>query len=149
LEKRGLLSNKTGIVITGYAAFIGLVYIFFGLLEIISGLGISSFYTIPSDIIGGLMLIFIGLIFLRGLGELSQAKVSGISYLLVGVMMTIIYSGLFILIMGAEGIEFLIGKEDFMDWSWQYSFRPEIWLPVITIPAILFFYSQKRIINPL
>ena len=143
------MSNKTGIVITGYAAFIGLVYIFFGLLEIINGLGISSFYTIPSDIIGGLMLIFIGLIFLRGLGELSQAKVSGISYLLVGVMMTIIYSGLFILIMGAEGIEFLIGKEDFMDWSWQYSLRPEIWLPVITIPAILFFYSQKRIINPL
>ncbi len=147
MEKKGSFSSKTGIVIAGYVALIGLFYVFFGLLEILNGLGMTNLSSIPSDMIGGLMLIFIGFIFLRGIGELSQAKISGISYILVGIMMAMAYSGLFILIIGVEGIEFLLGKEEFLDWTWHHSIRPEIWLPVITIPTILFLYSHKKTIN--
>ena len=149
MEKKGSFSSKTGIIIAGYAALIGSFNIIFGLLEMVNGLGLTNFYSIPSDVVGGLMLIFIGSIFLRGIGELSQAKISGIAYLLVGVMMTIAYNGLNILIFGAEGIEFLLGKEEFSNWSWQYSFRSEIWLlSVLIIPALLFLHSHKKTISP-
>lgn len=149
MKSKKSFSSKTGKMIASYAGLIGSFNIVFGLLEMINGFGLTDLYSIPSDVVGGLMLILIGSIFLRGITELSQAKISGISYILVGGLMTITYIWINILILGAKWIEFLLKKEEFTNWSWQHSFKPEIWfLSVLIIPALLFLHTHKKTISP-
>jgi len=140
-------SVGTRALTAAYAALIGVVYVAAGLLEMMNGLGIGQLATIPSDVFGGLMLIFIGGIFLRSVGELRQGRAGGMSYLLVGALMTVIYSVLYILILSANGVEYLLGSEEFLEWTWLDDFRLEIWLPLIAVPAIALLHSRIRSIR--
>jgi len=136
------LERTVGLGTVLYAGAFGLIYLALGLGEVASGLRLVEIAYIPSDIFGGAMCALIGVIFLRGIEPLSSGRVSGLSFFLVGIMMASIYSVLYILILGAHGLGSLIGMVEYEVWSPLDDFRPEVWLPLLALPAVMILRSK-------
>jgi hypothetical protein len=138
------LERTSGLGTALYAGALGLIYVVLGLAEMANGFELVEITYIPTDIFGGIMCILIGIVFLRGLGPLSSGRANGLSFLIVGVMVTAIYSGLYLAIMGSHGLGLLIGMEDFEGWLTIDDLRPEIWLPLLALPAVAMLRSKLK-----
>lgn len=138
------MNNELNEGIAVYSSIIGIIYVMVGLAAMSNSLGLSEFNYIPTDLFGGLMLIFIGGIFLRTIKETGKEQYNGLSFLLVGIIMAVIYSGLYIAALGADALSFVLGSEDFEEWAPLNDFRIEIWLPLITIPGMLVLKDKVR-----
>jgi len=108
-----------------YAGLLGLVCVVVGVLELVGGLGM------PHDTFGGLVMLVVGSVYLCGVRELAQEKREGISFVLVGVMLSWVFGVLYLLMMGASFLDALVvGERALID------VRAEIVIPVLTLPAI-------------
>ncbi len=120
-----------------------ILFIIFGIIQSIIFFGlfksISELLFIPEDLIGGFVLILIGLIFLMGYYELKSGIAEGMAYVYVGVILSLFFLCIYLLIMLANGIEaYIFVNEDFKNWSPLEDFRPGIYISIFTlIPFIL------------
>lgn len=106
-----------------YAGLLGLVCVAVGVLELVFGM--------PHDTFGGLVMLVVGSVYLCGVRELAQEKREGISFVLVGVMLSWVFGVLYLLMMGASFLDALVvGERALID------VRAEIVIPVLTLPAI-------------
>lgn len=111
-----------------YAGLLGLIYVAVGVLEIVGGLAVG---WIPHDTFGGLVMLVVGSVYLCGVRELALGKEEGISFVLVGVMLSWVFGVLYLLMMGASLLDALVvGERALLD------VRPEVILPLLTLPAI-------------
>jgi hypothetical protein len=95
--------NKSIIQIMGvYSAVLALVFGLTGLLEAATGLELmDEVEGISVDLFGGLSLIVISLVYIKGVTPLLMAKSEGLSYLFVGAIITFAISGLYISMLSA------------------------------------------------
>lgn len=134
----------------GYAlwsAFIGIAYIIFGLSEVASWiagvLGKDLQIPVSQDIIAGFVLITIGLILLYRIGDLMKMKYEGLSFLLVGLMLSAIIGGMYILIAGADVLDAaIVGDEWTFDPS-AYNL-PAIALFILSLPCWLALRRKNK-----
>jgi len=87
---------------------------------------------IPADLFGGFALLVIGAVYLTGVSDLFSGKMEGVSFVLVGSILTGVFGILYILMMGADGLMYLLGEV-----------RPEILLFLTAVPVIWYLNDKK------
>jgi hypothetical protein len=124
-----------------FAALTGVLYASFGLLNILEGFGIDTGMAgslfIPGDILGGFCLVVIGAVFLNGLREMLKGVNAGVSFVYVGILMSLIFAAVYLLIMGGNLLDSYIVPDDYEGWSVMESFRPGIYLGLLSLLGIL------------
>ncbi|SDF48969.1 hypothetical protein SAMN04488589_0676 [Methanolobus vulcani] len=129
-----------------FAALAGVLYVFFGLLNIAEGLGIDTgiagLLFVPGDILGGFCLMVIGAVFLNGLWEMHQGINAGVSFVYVGILMSLIFAAVYLLIMAGNLLDSFIVPDDYKGWSIMETFRPGIYLGLLSIAGILYWKNR-------
>ena len=124
-----------------YSAILFLVTSILGSIEIASGLnGESIVQMIPSDVFGGLILITISAIFLRGI-LLEDYE----PFFYFGSTMLTIFGILYLLVLLANGLDAAIVGES---WNPLNDLRVEILLIPFAIPGLTLLIKAKRSLPP-
>ena len=112
----------------------GVLYIFAGILQALVGAGLFTLPLVPGSIMGAFVLIVIGSVFLSGHRELSRSDPEGQAFIFVGILLSILFGILYLLVMGADTISaYLLGSEDFEDWTVFDDLRPELYLALLSV----------------
>lgn len=136
-------SNRQMVAI--YSAIVGLAYVFMGLLEIVGWFGldipmlawITGAFYIVGDAFAGFVLVVIGAVYLGGLGTVSRGDKEGLSFVSVGALMSTILLSLYIAYILSNGLGFVLGFKDWLEWTLMDDLRPGLLLWFLAIPAIL------------
>lgn len=136
-----------------FALLMGSVYVLFGFIQLITGSSkalfglstpedigrfVSEILFIPPDAIGGFVLILIGSVFIYGFVEIHSGKEEGIAYVYVGILLSLIFAGIYMLAAFGDILEaYILKNEAFADWSIIDDIRPEIYLGLISSLAYL------------
>jgi hypothetical protein len=136
--------NKSKMI---FGIIVGVLYLVFGFIQFFVGLSIRSELTdslfIPNDVIGGLILVLIGIVFLFGVKELNEGLDEGVAYIYVGILLALVFMIIYSLIIVANAINtYVLVNEDFSDWTPLDDMRPGIYLGVIPIIGILIWRSR-------
>lgn len=137
--------KKMNLKVIGICALVlGALYVIIGALEVLFDpilFGIES--AIPADLFGGLALLVIGGVYLYGVRDLWNNRREGISFLIGGVVLSAIFGIIFLLIMGANGLMYLLGEAE--EFSIIAEFRPEIWLFLMSLPAAYLVWKRRKL----
>lgn len=140
--------KRVGSSVAIYSTIIGLVYAIIGLLEILGELGLKTPFMerlfIPPSIFGGFMLLIIGIVYLSGINLQSQGNREGLSYLAVGALLSAVFFGVYICIMGANAFGYAMRFEDWAEWTWLDDMMPGIWLFPLALPAVYMVLRKKE-----
>lgn len=117
-----------------FALVTGSLYIVFGVLQAVASSGSIDIPLVPGSIMGAFVLIVIGSVFLFGHKELKEGIADGVAFIVVGIMLSIIFGILYLLVMGADSVSaYIISSEDFHDWTPLDDLRPELYLSLLSI----------------
>jgi hypothetical protein len=121
-----------------FALISGLLFLIFGILQFIVGIGFLSFLGsalfIPQDILGGFILVLIGIIYLTSVYELRQGITEGVAYIYVAIILSLFFMGIYLLIMLTNGLEAgIFTNEDLRNWTPINDIRPGIYLSIISL----------------
>lgn len=98
----------------------GLLYLIYGILEIISWLGKDIILLVPptGNLFAGFALLTISAVYFTGLKRVLENDSRSAAYIYVGALLGMALGGLALLIMGADATEaYLLHSEDFAGWS--------------------------------
>jgi len=117
-----------------YAIALGLLYIAIGAAKIVLQVsGIGSVGPIPgTDALGGIFFFVIAATYLMGVKGVFNGEYRGLSFLLGGFFLSLVYGIVYILMIGGDAVAYVIGDTDV--WSWVVEFRPSVWLFIIALP---------------
>ena len=124
-----------------YSAILFIVTLATGLIELWGGLkGEAVFQIFPSDVFGGLILIVISAIFLRGITHNEHDAFLGF-----GSLMLAVFSVLYILVFFANGLDaWIVGDE----WNPVDDLRVEIVLLPLAIPGLIALNRTRKTLPP-
>ena len=128
-----------------FAALAGVLYSIFGILHILEGLGVNtgtSHLFVSGDLAGGFCLLVIGAVFLSGAKEMLQGINAGVSFVYVGMIMSIVFMLVYLLIMGGNLLDSFIVPEDYEGWSVMENFRPGIYLGLLCLAGMLYWKDR-------
>lgn len=116
-----------------YAIVLGLLYIGIGAAKIVLQVsGIGRVGVIPgSDALGGLFFFVIAATYLTGVKGAVNGEYRGLSFLLGGFFLSLVYGIVYILIIGGNAVSYVLGEGDFL---WLVQFTPSVWLFIIALP---------------
>ena len=124
-----------------YSAILFLVTLSLGSIEIACGLkGEPVAQIIPCDVFGGLVLLTISAVFLRGI-VLKDCE----PFFYFGSMMLVIFGILYLLVLIANGLDAMITGES---WNPMNGLRIEILLVPLAIPGLASLIKAKRDLPP-
>jgi len=103
------------------------------------------FDIIKPDIIMGIILSIIGMIFLSGINDMLKNKDEGIGHLVVGSILALGFGVIYILIFFAHGAMFLLANEEYLTWNPISDFGPVIWYAFLAIPGFLIAVQIKDV----
>ena len=116
----------------------GTLYILFGILQAIAATGLAEIPLVPGNAIGVFVLFVIGIVFLFGYKELKEGIPDGIAYLFVGILLSLIFGILYLLVMGADVLSaYILKSEDFENWTLLDDVRPELYLAFLSLISYL------------
>ena len=117
-----------------FALVTGILYILFGVLQAVAATGYIEIPLVPGNIMGAFVLVVIGLVFLFGYKELKDGIAGGVAFIVVGIMLSVIFGVLYLLVMGADTISaYVLSSEDFQDWTPLDDLRPELYLSLLSV----------------
>jgi hypothetical protein len=129
-----------------FALLAGVLYSVFGILHIAEGLsintGIAEVLFISGDILGGACLVIIGTVFLYGSREMAKGVNAGVSFVYVGILLSLVFMAVYILTMGGNLLDSFIVPDDYEGWSAVENFRPGIYLGVLPFMGILYWKNR-------
>jgi len=134
-----------------FALLAGTLYILFGVLQGVVLLNIVNLPLIPGNAMSIPILLIIGLVFIFGYREMMEGIPEGISFVYVGIMLSLIFCGLYLLVLAAHSFStYLLKSEDFQDWTFMDGIRPEIYLAALSVWAYFrwkddFIHDQSSI----
>jgi len=121
-----------------YALVLGVVYLAFGVIEVFGGAG----DIIPGDLFGGFALAVIAATYLNGVKGLFNGEHQGLSFLIGGLFLSAIFGVLYLLLMGADGLMYILGEAD--EFSALAGFRPAIGLFFLSLPLAYQAWALTR-----
>jgi len=121
-----------------FGSIVGSIYIIFGLLQIVVGLGLESEITdilfITPDIFGGFVLLVVGAVFLYGFKELNAGINEGVAFVYFGILLSLVFAVVYLLIMGADALgAYGLGMEDFEGWMPLDDVKPGLYLGFLSL----------------
>lgn len=137
-----------------YTGILGVLYLLFGVSEILAGLGMFPPTLMDvmfvgevsmNDIPWGFTLLVIGTTFLYGRGQFKNSQEEQLSYQLsfqfVGLLLSVIFLGLSILIMAAHWLSAILSGENYL---WMREFWPTSLLFLLALPGFLLLLQQEE-----
>lgn len=122
----------------------GILYLATGILQMLERFGIdtglANTLLIPPDFFGGFCFVVIGAVFLYGFKELNSGENLGVSYVYVGILMSLVFMGVYLLIIGAGLLGLLIQSGEYEGWSVIDGIRPGIYLGIL---SLIGYFSWK------
>jgi len=130
-------------IVSVSALILGMLYTAIGMLEmLLVPLDIGGIKSlIPADVFGGMALIVIGTVYLSGVGSLWNNRMEGISFTLVGGILSGVIGVLYLMTMGADGMMYLLGETE--TFSVLAGVRPAVWLLVVSLPLAYYLKRGK------
>ncbi|MBS3794920.1 MAG: hypothetical protein KGY80_08485 [Candidatus Thorarchaeota archaeon] len=126
----------------------GVVYAFFGILTILTFFGVVSFALISADVLTGLMILIVGIVFIEGAKELRESVSDAIPFLMVGILLAGVIAGLQIAILFSNALGWLLALEDWTDWQVASDFTQAIWVFPAVVPLLVAMYPfSKRVVK--
>ncbi|UCE11752.1 MAG: hypothetical protein JSW61_07435 [Candidatus Thorarchaeota archaeon] len=124
-------------VLALYAITVAIAYGAAGVLQILSGVGLVQISYVGSDMIAGLMVLVVALVFSAGVKPLLASNREGIAFFVVGSVLASILFILQVLIVGTNLIGWVLRFEDWLSWSVLNDLTPSIWLyPIASIALV-------------
>ena len=84
----------------------------------------------------------IGTVFLYGLKEMLQGINAGVSFVYVGILMSLVFMMVYLLIMGGNLLDSFIVPDDYEGWNVMETFRPGIYLGSLSLAGILYWRDR-------
>ena len=129
-----------------FALLIGSCYLFVAVLQFLVLAGVFEIPLVPAEPMGAVVLTVFGLVFLSGYHELNDGVEDGVAHVYVGVLISLIFGVLYLLVLGADAMEaWLIGNEDYSDWSLMDGLRPEIYLSLLSLSGAWWFRKELKL----
>ena len=125
-----------------YAAILGILYIAFGVLEVALVFSGIELTPIPADLFGGLVSLVIASTYITSIKGLRTGDFRGLSLLVGGLFLSVVFGVLYLLLMFADALNFVIGEAE--EFSALADLRPEIWLFVVAIPLAYQIWSMLK-----
>ncbi|TQD25415.1 hypothetical protein [Methanolobus vulcani] len=132
-----------------FSLICGFLYVILGLLQMVAGAGriligtdfvmpLSGILFVPADVIGSFVLLLIGTVFLYGVMEMRSGTYEGISYAYVGILLALIFAVIYLLVSTGNMLEaYLLGNEEFADWTLLSDMKPGIYLAILPLFAYI------------
>ena len=122
----------------------GLLYLFFGAMQMVVWLGYDAVWTldlyIPGDV-GGFSLIIISSVFLWGVKELKDGISEGVAYVYMGILLSLLFGIISILMMGADALSYYtLGADE--AWSPMNNMRPALYLALIGLTGLIIWKDK-------
>lgn len=141
-----------GQAVAVYSALIGLLYVSFGIMEMHLGFGfnlgfissISEPAFMRGDVFAGAMLVITGIVYLTGIRLQLRGVREGLSFLMVGALLSAVLFSLHMAIMGSNALGYALGFEDWTDWMWIDDIRPGMWLFLPVLPGAYLIMIKKH-----
>ena len=143
-----------------FGIFAAMLFIIFGILQSIISIGFFSslgkLMLIPQDIIGGIILILIGIIFITGANQIKMGEKEGVAFVYMGILLSLFFLMVYLLvIMANASTTYILQSPDYEDWTIFDDLRPGIYLGLITIIGFLIwrekfsmsYLSKKKRVN--
>lgn len=121
-------SIKTGKMVAIYSSALGVISLAVGLVEILGG----SEEAIPGDIFGGFVLVVMAATYLSGVKGTLQGRHDGLSFLIGGLFLTMVFGVLYLLMMGADCLMYLLREAEAL--PTLADARPAVWIFVLSLP---------------
>ncbi len=125
--------NKNALVL---ALVLGVAYLAAGVLQIGVSLGFLPYVVGMTDFLGGLLLVVVASVFLTGVKPIRSGKREGVSFVVVGILIAGLICVVQLVIIGTGTLGWILGFEDWSDWTVQQHLTPSIWLFVITLAVL-------------
>ena len=134
-----------------YAVVLGVFYIIVGSVEFTTafwnwfikpGDNLSLLGLPCDDLFGGFAALITGAVFFGAI-PLWKARYEAIGFALVGALLSVTLGVVYLLIVGADGLETLLAYLSGEEWTWEWLtagtlgvgfLRPEIWLAFLSAP---------------
>lgn len=133
--------NNQNVGIKIFTLLVSLLYIVFGAIHIAEGIGIntglSAVLFVSADILGGFSLLVIGTVFFYGFKELNAGMDEGISFVYVGMIMSLVFMVVYALVGAGTLLDSFLLPEDYADWYIVDQFRPGVYLGIPVLAAFL------------
>jgi hypothetical protein len=142
-----------------YSVILGILYIIIGSIEFTTGLldlpnpgTVESILGMPVDLFGGFAALVIGFVYL-GATSLWKGRYESLGFVLVGTMLSAVFGVLYLLIVGADGLEAYLACLGGENWTWDWLtsgtagtglLRPEIWLFFASLPLLIYTLKITR-----
>ncbi len=138
--------NKKGNNLTGaYVGLVGALYILVGLIEAATGFGIGprpidaigALFRVVGDPFNGFILCIIGSVYLKGVSAATSGDREGMSYVVGGAIMASVLLGFYVLNGFSNGLGFVLGFEDWLEWTILDDIKPGVILWLAALPSVM------------
>ena len=124
---------------------LGSIYILTGIIYILSGLGFIISLPASNDIIGSIMLLIVGGVYIVGIQYLIDQRREGYAFTIVATALATVLFVLHTIVFGTNALGSLLGLDDWIEWVPLDSLSPGIWLYGIIAIAIVFLKLTDRL----
>ncbi len=131
MYSRGLNIPEEGRWPAFFTLVIGLGYLLVGSIQILSSIGIIAPIIGFSDLIGGLLLIIVALVFLTGIKPLSENNHEGFAFIVVGYILAAVLFALQVLVILTNALGWVLQFEDWIIWNISNDITPSLWMFII------------------
>jgi hypothetical protein len=113
----------------------GLSYAGVGVLQLLVSVGLVGPIVGFTDIVGGFLLIIVAAVFLTGVRPLSKDEQEGYAFIAVGYILAAVLFALQILVILTDGLGWLLGFQNWLDWNIFNDVTPSLWMFIILMTA--------------
>jgi len=152
ISRRGIqYKDSTKKYMAIYCLILGIINAVIGIIQVIGGIiALGGGYlglpvVLPPDLFSGICLIIIGLVYLRGVQPLLSKNDKGVAFLVGGAIISLMLGFIYLMTMGADGIMYIIGSEDFESWTPLNDFVPALWVSIFSIPGAFIAWKIRNI----
>ncbi len=140
-DARSMMVNRGKAV---FGALAGSLYLFFGIVEMAVWAGYDAGWTsslfIPGDM-GGFVLIIISAVFFWGVKESWEGIREGAAYVYMGILLSLLFGLIYLLIMGADAMgHYILGADE--SWNLLNSMRPALYLSLAGMAGLMIWRDK-------
>ena len=125
--------------------FIGVLYFGAGIISLSIGIGLIQPIPGFGDLIGSIMIIIVGIVYLSGVKPLSKGDEGAYAFSIVATGLAVLLFILQIIIIGTNALGWGLGLEDWITWNIMDDITPSFWLFIIVMIVIGVLRATHRI----
>lgn len=110
------------------SSLFGSLYLLVGVLDVLSQIGLIAVPFTTGDLIASLMLLIVGSVFITGTPLLHKGEREGYAFTLVATTLAGILFLLQLFVFASNGLGWILGFEDWIEWTPISDITPSIWL---------------------